>query len=124
MRVRSGVVAALCVVAVLGCAGCEADKRWNKRVDARLERVERTGTIFVKAEAARPTKLGRTLARADKTFRKDVERVPANTAKAERYARRDIDRFVKKQPVYEREFLRLFWGKPETIDETAIALFP
>jgi len=124
VKVRSVAVAALCVLAVLAGVGCEPDKRWNRRVEARLDQVERTGTIFVKSEAARPTKLGRTLARADKTFRKDVERAPANAARADRLARRDIDRFVKRLPVYERTFLRLFWAKPETIDETAISLFP
>lgn len=124
MKRRLAIAAAICVLSVLGCAGCEPDARWNKRVQVRLDGTERTGNVFLRSEAARPEKLGRTLARADKTFRKDVERVPANAARAERYAREDIDRFLKRQPIYQREFMRRFWARPQTIDETAIALFP
>jgi hypothetical protein len=96
----------------------------ERRVQTRLDGVDRVGMTFLRSEASRPEKLGRTLRIAGKSFRKDVDRVSENAGEFNRLAKRDIDRFVERQPLYRRGFLRLFWGKPETIDETAISLFP
>jgi hypothetical protein len=112
----------LWAVPLLAVAGCESEYA-HKRLNMRVERMERTVRVWSESEGMRPDRLERDLA----FIRQDTElRETRLTRDAQWFVdwqRRAVERFRGRGPVYLDKAGKILWGKPENVERHAITLF-
>lgn len=117
--VRRTILLLIPLVFVFGCQhGNYAEQRFNKRT----ERLGRTAATLARSEARRGPKLQRGFEYMGRELERNSRQLETNTAGAFKLLEKDTERFVERQPDYWDTFLQLIWGKPETIEKTAIDL--
>lgn len=102
--------------------GCQHGRLAEQRFNKRNERLGRTATMLARAEAQRPAKLERGFQYMGRELERNAIQLETNTAAGFKMLDRDTQRFVDRQPDYWDTFLKLIWGKPESIEKTAIDL--
>ncbi len=116
---------ALVALAAAGAAtcGCEPSQLAQRRLTMRKENLRETAGLLAHNEQKRPA-----LVKRDLDFVKSAEQHHAralhdNSAWFGQLWQRDVEKFKQNQPEYRDALKRIFRGKPEQLEETAIILF-
>jgi hypothetical protein len=119
---RPAVAAAL-VCAVLLSGGCQHRELVARGILVRERSLEHVRQSVVESEAIRPSRLRQARTYVAAELRKDADDLTNALLEAENLLNADVRRFEERQPTYQAECRRLFAGKPERIEPTAILLF-
>lgn len=103
--------------------GCQHSDYADRRLEHRLAGAERTLKAWQDSEASRPGKLERDFQYVGKEFQERSQKFDRSIRGAGEYLARDVKRFEARQEDYRHEIWRILWGKPETIEKTAIDMF-
>ncbi len=85
--------------------------------------MDQTVKALEESEASRPGKLQRDFQFIGKELEERRQKFDRSIQGAGETLAHDVKRFEARQEDYRREIWRILWGRPETIEKTAIDMF-
>lgn len=115
--------------AVLGAAllilgtGCQHQALADRRMQSRVDKLSATVNEAANDLPKRAEKLSRWPGFIEKELQRDAAKLDRDLRELDRLAAKDVQRWVERQPDYQKGIARELWGKPERIEPTFIELF-
>ncbi len=122
-RAPRAVALALLALGIAAALGCEPSPMAQRRTQMRLNNLHETGTMLAQSEQRRPANLREDMDWVKREQQHRDRDLKDSAAWFGQLFQRDVEHFKAQQPEYRREIERIFRGKPETIEDTAIILF-
>lgn len=102
--------------------GCQHSDLAERRSRERNEKLAVGSSILAELAVGHPDRLGPSIDAAGRELAQDGRDMQASAAGADQLFKQSVRRWNERQPDYLAEFLRKFWGRPETIEPNAIEL--
>jgi hypothetical protein len=121
---RLAVVTLLAAGVAVLTAGCRSEPLAKRRLATRCDSLWTTAERIADREAGSSRRLAKTTGLIPQRLRRDARALPRDLRWIGTYLERDLRGWQENQPRYWREAGRILRGQPETIERTAIVLFP